>query len=117
MAKSHKVTRMLPLTHLSLQILLALSEGDLHGYAVIRKVRDDPGSGVRSGTGTFYSAIRRMQEEGLIREVESNRGSSPDSRRRYYSLTDFGREVLQAEVERLETLLRSARAALAPQPA
>ena len=117
MAKLHEVTDMLPLTHLSLHILLALTKGDLHGYGVIREVRDNSGSGLNPGTGTFYSAIRRMLEEDLIHEVASNRGKSDDARRRYYSLTDFGRKVLQAEVERLEILLKSARAAVAPQPA
>ena len=99
----------LPLTHLSFHVLLALAGGDRHGYGIIKAVKE--GSGVLNpGTGTFYSALKRMEEEGLVTEVPPPAISdSEDSRRRYYGVTRLGREVLAAETSRLEALVRESR--------
>jgi DNA-binding PadR family transcriptional regulator len=107
------IERMLPLTHLSYQILLALRTGDKHGYAIIKSVRENPAYPVNPGTGTFYSAISRMQEEGLIFETEPPEESVTDSRRRFYAMTDFGLQVLRAETQRLEQLVKAAKASIA----
>lgn len=97
---------MLPLTHLSYHIMLALRAGAAHGYAIVKRVDELSKGRVSPRTGTFYSALRRMLDEGVIVEVEEVEGAdSSDSRRRYYALTPFGRRVLSAEAERLSELL------------
>lgn len=110
MSHLSEIDALLPLTPLTLHILVALAPGPIHGYAVIKAVREGPTGGMNPGTGTFYSAIRRMEQTGLIGEVSAD---SADTRRRNYSITDLGRDVLSAESSRLQQLLESARAAAA----
>jgi DNA-binding PadR family transcriptional regulator len=105
---------LLPLTHLSFLILLALAEGERHGYDIIQAVQSHWGSTFSPGTGTFYSALKRMRSEGLVETASPPVGAtSADQRRRYYRMTDFGRSVLQAEAERLEEVVGAARSLLA----
>jgi len=102
--------RFLPLTPQQFHILLALTDGHLHGYAIIREVADRTGGTVRLGTGTLYTALARLEALALVEE--SDRRAAPsedDERRRYYRLTPNGKAVLSAETERLETLVRHAR--------
>jgi DNA-binding PadR family transcriptional regulator len=104
------VTEMLPLTHLSFLILLSLHEESRHGYAIIGKVQERLGSVLSPGTGTFYSALKRMRREGLVEETVAPADvDNEDARRRYYRLTPFGRDVLTAEAERLASLVATAR--------
>jgi len=106
---SEKLRELQPLTPLTLQILVALAEEPLHGYAIVKAVREATEGRIDPGTGTFYSAIHRMDGEGLIEELdEPDQG---DSRRRTYTITGLGREVLAAEVEQLERVVSRARAA------
>ncbi len=101
---------LLPLTHLSFLILLALAQEDLHGYAIIKAVQHHWGATFSPGTGTFYSALKRMKQEGLLREVTASaKTPEMDKRRRYYSITEYGRQALQAEAHRLDTLVSTAR--------
>jgi len=93
----------LPLTPLSLQILVVLSRGPTHGYAIVKAVVSSPTSGSNPGTGSFYSAIRRMVGEGLIADVDAP--SDGDARRRHYGITEFGLDVLAKETARLQCLL------------
>ena len=93
----------LPLTPLSLQMLVVLSRGPTHGYSIIKALVDRAGSGHKPGTGTFYSAIHRMVGEGLIEDA--NAPADGDSRRRHYRITEFGFNVLRAETARLRVLL------------
>ena len=100
----------LPLTPAVMQILLALADGERHGYGIMREVEDRTGGGVRLGPGTLYGAVKRMLADGLIEE--SGERSDPemdDQRRRYYRITDFGRRVAGAEAERLAGLVETAR--------
>ena len=101
-----------PLTSAVLHILLALADGEKHGYAIMQEVRTSTGGAVRMGPGTLYGSIQRMLKDGLIVEVESPpRADALDSeeRRRFYRLTASGRQVLQAEVRRLERVVQEAR--------
>jgi len=101
---------LLPLTPVALNVLLALADGERHGYGIILEVRERTGGRVRLGPGTLYGAIKRLKEGGVIEE--SGQRPDPeadDERRRYYRLTGFGAEVLAAEVERLDGLVRAAR--------
>ena len=103
---------LLPLTPVVLNILLALADGERHGYGIMLEVRERTGGRVRLGPGTLYGAIKRLKESGVIEESweKPDTGEDPDDeRRRYYRLTGFGGEVLAAEVERLDGLVRAAR--------
>jgi DNA-binding PadR family transcriptional regulator len=111
---------LLPLTPVALNVLLALADGERHGYGIMLEVRERTGGRVRLGPGTLYGAIKRLKEGGLIEESGERTGPATDDERRcYYRLTGFGGEVLAAEIERLDDLVRAARrkgAFPAPQP-
>jgi len=93
-----------------LDIVLALGDGELHGYAIMREVRRRSDGRRRLAPGTLYRSLRQMQERGLVEESEQRPDASlADGRRRYYRLTDLGRRVAVAEVARLEGLVRAAR--------
>ena len=102
------VRRLLPLPPAVFHILIALGEGDKHGYAVMQEVAGRTGGEVRMSPGTLYGSIRKMLDEGLIEE-SFRRASGDDERRRFYRLTRFGRTVAAAEAERLAGLLHHAR--------
>ena len=102
--------KLLPLTPLSFQILMALADGDRHGYGVIKEIEGRTEGFVRPATGTLYAAIQRLMDQDLI--VESDwRPDDPDQddeRRRYYRLTEFGRRVAEAEARRLSRIIEVA---------
>ena len=101
---------LLPLTPAVLHILLALADGERHGYAIMREVEGRTRGEMRLGPGTLYGSIKRMLAEGLIEESEERPDPElDDHRRRYYRITDFGRWVAGAEVERLAGLVSTAR--------
>jgi DNA-binding PadR family transcriptional regulator len=100
-----------PLTPAVFHILLALAEGERHGYAIMREVAQQSGGRMRLGPGTLYGSLRRLLEEGLIEETETRPDPAlDDERRRYYRLTSVGRRVAEAEAARLDELARAARA-------
>jgi DNA-binding PadR family transcriptional regulator len=102
---------LLPLTPAVFHILLALADGERHGYGVIKEVDARTEGRVRLGPGTLYGSIKRMLAEGMIEESgERPDPDLDDERRRYYRLTKFGRRVAVAEAERLSRLVASARA-------
>jgi DNA-binding PadR family transcriptional regulator len=92
------------------QILVALADEDLHGYGVMRKVREQSGGKIRLGPGTLYGSLRALLEGGLIEELEER--SDPDlglDRRRYYRVTSLGRKQARSAADFLAGLLRVAR--------
>jgi DNA-binding PadR family transcriptional regulator len=91
-----------------LHILVSLSRGPLHGYGIIRDIEERTGGRIVLGSGTLYSAIKRMVAAKWVKETQVD--DPEDPRRRYYRLTAAGTEVVRAEVRRLEDLLRHARA-------
>ena len=95
----------LPLTPLSLAVLLALSEADRHGYAILKEIERESEGRIRPGTGTLYAALQRMMDEGLIEEAVAAADDEVDARRRYYGITALGRQVARAEVARLARLV------------
>ena len=99
----------LPVAHL--HILVALADGEKHGYAVMREVERMTDGEVTMGPGTLYGAIKRMLSAGLVEETDERPDPAvDDERRRYYRTTGFGMRVLTAETERLERLVRTAHA-------
>jgi DNA-binding PadR family transcriptional regulator len=102
--------RFLPLTPQQFHILLALTDGHLHGYAIIRDIADRTEGSLRLGTGTLYTALARLEALALVEESDRRAAPSEDDhRRRYYRLTPAGKAVLRAETRRLETLVQHAR--------
>lgn len=100
-----------PMPSAAFQILLALVDQDLHGYAIMRQVERQTGGCMRLGPGTLYSSIRTLLEERLIAELDTRQDKKHgDERRRYYRLTAAGEKEVRAEAERLAGLLRVARA-------
>jgi len=101
---------MLPLTPAVFFVLLALAGGEKHGYAIMQEVTELSARKVRMGPGTLYSTIQRLVDLDLIEETEgSGEPSDHESRRRYYRLTGDGRQLLEAEVNRMESVVRVAR--------
>jgi DNA-binding PadR family transcriptional regulator len=100
-----------PLPAAAFQIMLALADGDLHGYAIMRQVEDQTGGRLRLGPGTLYGSIQTLLEGKLIEEVEQPGNLEPRSeRRRYYRLTVAGRKMARSEAEKMADVLRVARA-------
>jgi DNA-binding PadR family transcriptional regulator len=101
----------LPLTPVAFEILLALADGEQHGYSVMREVERRSGGAVVLHPGTLYRALARLLESGLIEELDERPDpKQDDERRRYYRLTARGIAVARAEAARLESQLSSARA-------
>lgn len=91
-------------------ILLALGDEPQHGYAIRKLVRERTEGAVKLYPATLYGSIRDMSERGLIEALDGDEDPDDDQRRRYYRLTDAGRDALRAEVGRLQSLLDQARA-------
>jgi DNA-binding PadR family transcriptional regulator len=103
---------LLPLQPATFHILVALSDGDRHGYAIMQDVAERTGGTFRLNPGTLYTTIRRLLEQGLIEELDERPDpEQDDERRRYYRLTGFGRAVARAETVRLERLVQLAKRA------
>lgn len=91
-------------------MLLALADSDRHGYAIIREVATRTDGVIRLRSGTLYTLLQRLMASDLIAEADQRPDAEDDDeRRRYYTLTPFGRAVLAAEARRLESALGEAR--------
>ena len=104
------VDDLLPLPPATFHILLAVLNGERHGYAIIQDVEERTEGDLRLSAGTLYRSVARMVEQGLISEVTKRRSIADDERRRYYRITAFGTSVARAEMRRLSQLVRLARA-------
>jgi DNA-binding PadR family transcriptional regulator len=103
--------RHLPLTPAVFHILLALADGERHGYAIMREVAESTGQQIQMGPGTLYGTLKRLLAAKLVEESDERPDPAlDDERRRYYRLTALGRRVAAAEAERLSQLVRLARA-------
>ena len=100
----------MPLTPVVLHILLALADGERHGYAIAQEVEATTASQIRMGPGTLYGSIQRMLSAKLIEEATGRRRSADDDeRRRYYRMTALGRRTLDLELQRLASIVETAR--------
>jgi DNA-binding PadR family transcriptional regulator len=93
----------------ALHVLLALADGEGHGYAIMQTVTLESHGGVRLGPTTLYRTLRTLLEEGLIEESSRRDDSDGDARRRYYRITSVGQRAARSELARLESLLQWAR--------
>ena len=101
----------LPLTPAVFHILVTLSDGERHGYAIMRQVSADTDGTLELGPGTLYGCLKRMLAARLIEE--SDERPDPlldDERRRYYRITDLGGRTVRAEAQRLAAAVTAARA-------
>lgn len=92
---------MKPLPAASMHLVLALLDGELHGYALMRRVDELSDGAVRMGAGTLYGTINRLLADGLIVETRQDEAE----RRRYYELTAGGRSVALAELARMRAMV------------
>ena len=112
---SHDPRSYLPLTAVALHILVTLEGGVEHGYAIKRIVEERTQGVVRLGAGTLYHAIGSLAKRGLVAECPPPSPTAAGSSRwRFYQITALGRQVLKAEVARLEADVAIARASLKP---
>ena len=100
----------LPLSPAAFSILMALKDGERHGYAILREVSEQSDGAVKLLPGTLYNLLKRMLEDGWIVELDERPDPElDDERRRYYRLTGLGERVVNLEAERLAALVRTAR--------
>jgi len=98
-----------PLTPAVFHILLALADGEKHGYAIMKDVEVQTSGQLKMGPGTLYGSIKRMLASGLIEESDERPDLTlDDERRRYYCLTTQGQAVVMAESRRLELAVKVA---------
>ena len=118
LSREPDATGILPLSPQVFHILIALWQGEQHGYAIMQDVAARTGGKIRLSPGTLYGSIKRMLEQGVIVELserERPTNADDDERRRYYRLTPFGRKVARAEAERMAESLEQAKSyGLAP---
>ncbi|AGY59149.1 PadR family transcriptional regulator [Gloeobacter kilaueensis] len=100
----------LPLSPAVFHILLALAEGDRHGYGISKEVKERTAGAVRLGPGTLYRSIKQLLSDGWIEEADERADPAlDDQRRRYYRLSGLGRSIAAAEAARLADLVDLAR--------
>lgn len=101
---------LLPLTPAVFHILLALADGERHGYAIMQSVAETTQGKLSMGPGTLYGTIKRLLESGMVEEHDERPDPDlDDERRRYYRLTGLGQAVVSAEARRYDSLVRVAR--------
>lgn len=103
----------LPLSPAVLHILLALVDEERHGYAIMQEIRTHSEGEYKIGPGTLYDNLQKLMQEGLVEEARQP-SADEDARRRYYRLTRLGKNVLGAELNRLENLVRAGKLRLKP---
>lgn len=100
----------LPLSPAVFYILLALAEGERHGYGIMQEIVALTAGAVRMGPGTLYGTLKRLLAAGMVEEVDERTDPAlGDERRRYYRLTESGGDTARAEARRLESLVAAAR--------
>jgi DNA-binding PadR family transcriptional regulator len=106
---NNDAARRLSLSVPEFHILLALADGDRHGYAIMKEVAEQTGGRTRLGPGMLYGVIKRMLVQGMVEETKRPADQAvADQRRRYYRITDLGRTLVAAEATRLTHLVRLA---------
>ncbi len=107
-------TSFLPLPQAQFHVLVALTAGERHGYAIMQAVETSSDGVVRMGPATLYGTLKRLVDQRLAEELARRPAADDDQRRRYYRLTGLGERVCAAEADRLSGLVRQARTNLRP---
>lgn len=103
-----RITDCLPLKPLELSILLALCEGPEYGYGIVQRIAAVEMGSIRLAPSNLYYVLDRMLDAGLVVRAGDGAGPEEAARRRYYTITPFGRAVAEAEAARLRALVRTA---------
>ena len=104
------ISSFLPLSPAILHILIALAGDERHGYGIMQEVKRQSDGQYKLGPGTLYDNLQKLLDQELVEEAAKDKNEDP--RRRYYRLTTFGRKVVTAEIRRLESVFREAKAHL-----
>jgi DNA-binding PadR family transcriptional regulator len=108
-----EVAALLPLKPQDFHILFVLLDGDRHGYGMVKEIDRQTDGQIRLEAGNLYRSVRRLIKQGLIAETDRRPApESDDERRRYYSVTEFGRQVVAAETDRMRAVVAAAEARL-----
>jgi len=99
----------IPLNPRDYLVLFSLTNGERHGYGIVKEVEEQSGGDVRMDPSNLYRSLRRLIQKGLVEESEIRPNEDSDERRRFYSLTPLGREVVELEASRLSRLTEVAR--------
>lgn len=91
-----------PMTETGFYILLCLQK-EAHGYSIVRQVEQLTGGEIRISPGTLYGSLSKMEKDGLIRFLRE------EEKRKIYSITELGQQVLKLETKRIERLYRNMR--------
>lgn len=98
------------LTPAVFHVLLALAAGDRHGYAILKEIQSRTDGRIKMQAGTLYGTLQRLLDLGWVEEIDPP-ADEVDARRRYYRLNRDGRSAIEADVQRMEGLVKAARAA------
>lgn len=112
MAYMTSLDQHLPLKAVDFHILLVLTDGDLHGYGMVKEIEERSGGTIRLEPGNLYRYIRRLVDEGMVAPA-AREGVDGEERRRYYTVTPGGRRLLAAEAARMRSLVAAAEEGLA----
>ncbi len=97
------------LTNLSLHILMALSEGEQHGYAVGKTIETWTQGQLKPTTGSLYQAIKRLHDQGLIKKSDKLHAEpSGGPQRVFFKITEAGRSAVATEISRLRSIVNTA---------
>jgi DNA-binding PadR family transcriptional regulator len=99
---------LLPLKPLVFHILLALNDGERHGWSLVREIQDRTGD-TRILPANFYRTLRGMLADGLIADTGHREAKDDDERRRYFAVTPLGRETARLEARRMQALVADSR--------
>ncbi len=109
--RTETIDRYLPLKPADYLTLIALADADQHGYGLVKKIETLSGGTLKLVPGNFYSVLQRLLNEGLLAESARQAAADLDNRRRrYYAITELGRDVAEAETGRLKSLVKIAEA-------
>lgn len=100
----------LPLRPVDFHILLVLTDGELHGYGMVKEIEERSAGRLRLEPGNLYRYLRRLVDQGWVEPAARKAADGTDERRRYYRVTELGRRVLAAEAARMRELVAAAEA-------
>lgn len=104
-----QVAELLPLAPKDYHVLFVLWQGDLHGYAITKRIEERTDGLISLEPANLYRVLRRLERDGLVEEADTRPAADAGhERRRYYALTELGHQVLVAEGSRMRVLVREA---------